>query len=649
MSPFDPEHRDHEHRNLDFFSDGAPQKPEPQLSWGPQKEADHAPPAAPRGAGAPPFETDAPVAPAQLALPPQSLALLERVADLMRRADAPSPFAVGLLAPAGGGKTSALRWLTETLAGAGATVVTLHAGELANEPERALAAALFHALSPHHAAWTNEAAQEGAHKGADAGAVARAAHEKLDALRRKLMSERQNLSQTEARRAALVEAQLYDTPGSRVDAFARRMRAAFEPRLRRFGFAGEPLADFKDLTRDLAETGGFATRVLQGLRAVYAYRGQVRLLVLAAVAFGLDRGAVWLAANRTQWLDALAASSGQGAQAKEFLQGHIDWLPQAAQMFGLLGLALLALNLWRAFSFMQPLVHAAGLLDEDVAAKRHELDQTLAHQARNVDLIGAETAAIAQYAAEAERRAAAAGAPRHPPAFLETDPATQKREISRGFLESLSDLIARAKPGDARPGEIPGRLVVAVDGFESLPQPAALFDRLHELLARPGFLAVYALDAGVFGSSPQNLARRIQLPLRLDADDGGEALQLAPLDAALSAREAQMIEALAPLAGASPRLRKRLRNLFRFLRPAPDAPSGLTAALALLLAADLGASPDDRRGLAEALAADGAAFAPQGSALLREVFAGATATSGPISRDEARRAAALVRQLATAP
>ncbi len=633
MSPFDPEQRD-----LDFFSAGAPQKPEPQLSWGMGSGTESPPAAAPRGAGAPPFETDAPAAPAQLALPPQNRALLERAADLMRRADAPSPFAVGLLAPAGGGKTSALRWLTDTLARSGATVVTLRAGDLANEPERALAAALFRALSPSHAALANEAAQEGAHRGADAGALARAAHEKLDALRRKLMSERQNLSQTEARRAALVETQLYDTPGSRVDAFTRRMRAAFEPRLRRFGFAGDPLADFKDLTRDLAETGGFAARVLQGLRAVYAYRGQVRLLVFAAVAFELGRGAAWLAANRTEWLDALAASSSQGAQAKGFLQGHIGWLPQAAVLCGLLGLALLALNLWRAFSFMQPLVHAAGLLDEDVAAKGHELDQTLAHQARNVDLIGAETAAIAQHAAEAERRAAAAGAPRHPPAFLETDAATQKREFSRGFLESLSDLIAKTRPGGAI-----SRLVVAVDGFESLPQSAALFDRLHDLLARPGFVAVYALDPGIFASSPQNLVRRVQLPLRLDAGGGDDALGPAPLDAPLSAQESQLIEALAPLAHGSPRLQKRLRNLFRFLRPAPGGPSGLTAALALLLAAGLGASPDDRRGLDEALAADGADFSPQGSALLREAFARTISIAGPISHDEARRAAGLVR------
>ncbi len=632
MSPFDPEHRDR-----DFFASGAPQKAEPQLSWGQGKESERQSPAAKPGhapvLAAPAFESDAPVAPAQIALPRQSQALLARAADLLRRPDAPSPFAIGLLASAGGGKTSALRWLTEALSGSGAVVVTLRAADLANEPERALAAALFRALSPGHAALANEAAQEGAHRGADAGALARSAHEKLDALRRKLMNERQTLSQTEARRAALVETQLYDTPGSRVDAFARRMRSPFEPRLRRFGFAGDALADFKDLTRDLAETGGFSARVLNSLRAIYGYRGQTRLLVFAGVAFALDWAAGWLAANSAEWLGALAASSAQGAQAKDFLQNHLDRLPQAAQIFGLLGLALLALNAWRAFSFMQPLVHAAGLLDEDVAAKRHELDQALAHQARNVDLIGAETSAIAQHAAEAERRAAAAGAPRHPPAFLESDAATQKREFSRGFVECLSDLIGG-------PGQSLGRLVVAVDGFESLPQPAALFDRLHDLLARPGLAAVYALDPETFASSRQNLVRRIQLPLRLDGD--GEAIALAPLDAPLSPQETQMIDALAAFSGGSPRLQKRLRNLYRFLRPA-GASAGLKAALALLLAADLGASSGDRHALDGALAASATEFAPQGSPLLRDALASVTAIAGPIDRDEARVAAGLVR------
>jgi hypothetical protein len=638
---------DPENRKSDFFSTGAPARTEPQMSrpepsWvDPQPPAPNLP-AVTALAPAAPFEPDAPVATAQFALRPLAQSLLQRLADLLRRADTPTPLALGLLAPAGGGKSSALRWLIENVQIPGAPVVALRAGDLAAEPERALAAALFRAVSRNNPALAHEAAQDGAHMGADAGAYARSAHEKLDLLRRKLMVERQNLTQTEGRRAALTETLLYDTPGSRVDSYARRLRAAVEPRLRRFGFAGDPLASFKDLTRDLAESGALPARLLSSLRAIYAFRGQVRLLVYAALCFGLNWGASWLAANKSLWLGAVANTSTQGAQAAEYVGGHIDWLPQAATAFSLLGLALIGLNLWRAFSFMQPLIHAAGLLDQDVGAKKLELDQVLAHQARNVDLLGAETAAVAKQAAEAERRAVAAGASKHPPLFLETDAATQKCEFARGFLHSLSNAIDKTKAGDA-----PRKIIVAVDGFESVGNPVALFDRLHDLLARPGFVAIFALDPEIFGPTGQaDFVRRIQLPLRLDAGaSAAPSIALAPLDAPLSPLEARLIGAMAPLAGGSPRLEKRLRNLFRFLRPAPGAPSGLAAALALFLAADLGASPDDRRRLIATLTGTGAETSPKNAPPLDDALANIVAIEGPIDRETAKLAASLAHYL----
>lgn len=637
---------DPENRKPDFFPAAAPPRREPVLPGSfyraPDKKPENAPPVAAPAVVAPPpapfappppFENDAPVAPGRFALPAQAHSLLSRVADLLRRADTPTPFAVGLLAPAGAGKTSALDWLASSLAGT--PVVKLRAVELASEPESALAGALYRALSPTYPALADEAAREGAHLGADAGAYARAAHEKLEILRRKLLLERQNLAQTEARRAGLTDTLLYDTPGSRVDSFARRLRGAFEPRLRRFGFSGDALASFKDLTRDLAETGGIPARLLASARAVYAFRGQVRLLVYAVLCFALSWGADWLYANRGAWVGAISEAGAQGAQAGDYLRAHLGWLPSAGGLLILLGLALIALNFWRAFRFMQPLFHAAGLLDEDVASKRQELDQALAHQARHVDLIGAETAAFAQKAAEAERRAG--GASKHPPLFLETDAAAQKRQSALGFLHCLSGLISG--------GAAPAHLVVAVDGFEAAPDPVALFERLHDLLARPGFVAVYALDPEIFGASPQkNLVRRIQLPVRLDAGQAGErAVPLAPLDTPLSAEEARLLDAVAPVAGSSPRLQKRLRNLFRFLHPAPGGPAGFQPALALLLAADLGGSPDDRRSLIEALAADATGFTPKGSRLLQEFLASA----GPIDGETARLAAALARHVTT--
>ena len=409
--------------------------------------------------------------------------------------------------------------------------------------------------------------------------------------------------------------------------------------MRRFGFSGDALTGFKDFTRDLNETGSVPSRLASACKAVYAFPGQIRLLAYAAVCFGLNWGANWLADNNSLWLNPIASSGAQGVQAGDFLQHHLSWLTQSAQIFSLLGLALIGLNLWRAFSFMQPLLHAAGLLDEDLAAKRHELDQTLAHQARSVDLIGAETAAVAARAADAERRAAAAGASKNPPLFLETDAATLKRDFSLGFLQTLSAAIDNGAPG------APQKLIVAVDGFEGVTDPAALFDRLHDLLARPGFVAVYAVDPALFGAAPKNLTRRIQLPFQLAAGRGEAATALAPLDAPLSPLAAKLLGAVAPLAGDGPRLQKRLRNLFRFLGPAEDAPAGLPAALALFLAAQLGASPEDRRSLNDALGGDGPGFAPFGSAALKEAMAGAVSLAGPIDRAQARQAAALARHV----
>ena len=634
-----------DNRLQDIFASSVPTRPEPQLSW-PSTASSQPAPKAPAAQEAPPavaaapsahFETDAPVAPSRFAPPPQTAALLERLSDVLRRADTPTPFAIGLFAKAGGGKSSALNWLTESVSAPGAPpVVQLKAAHLAAEPERALAAALFRGLARNFGPFAHVAAQEGAHFGCDAGALARAAHEKLDVLRRRLLTERQNLAQTEARRAGLAESLLYDTPGSRVDAYARRLRAAFEPRLRRFGFSGDALTGFKDFTRDLNETGGVQTRLASACKAVYAFPGQIRLLVYAAICFGFSWGASWLTDNNTLWLNPIATSGAQGAQTGDFLQHHLYWLTQSAQIFGLIGLALMGLNLWRAFSFMQPLFHAAGLLDEDVAAKRHELDQTLAHQARSVDLIGAETVAVAAKAADAERRAAASGAPKNPPLFLETDAATQKRDFSFGFLQTLSEAIDKGAPG------APQKLIVAVDGFEGVADPAALFDRLHDLLARPGFVAVYAINPALFGTASENLTRRIQLPLQLAAGRSDAAMALAPLDAPLSPLAIHLIDAVAPLAGEGPRLHKRLRNFFRFLRPAEDAPAGLTSALALFLAAQIGASSEDRRSLNEALEGAGASFAPFGSPVLKEALAAA----GPIDRAHARQAAALARYVA---
>ncbi len=110
---------------------------------------------APRSA----FASDSPVAAEAYAPPPTCAVRLARFVDLAGAA--PTPFALGLLAPAGGGKTSALGWIEARAQKQGGLVVArFEAAELAAEPERALAAGLFRALAPTQSALVAVAARE---------------------------------------------------------------------------------------------------------------------------------------------------------------------------------------------------------------------------------------------------------------------------------------------------------------------------------------------------------------------------------------------------------------------------------------------------------------------------------------------------------
>ncbi len=605
----------------------APSPSEPRF-FPPAPAAAPAPVPAP---AAPPilFVGDSALTPEAYCPAPGVEALLGRLAALLRLPGAPTPFAVGLLAPAGGGKSSALAWLAKIVArDKGAAVVALDAAALAAEPERALASALYRALAPANPALVAQAAREAEHFGADAGSVARAAQDRLENLRKTLIADKQALAETQARRAALPETLLFDTPGSKVDTFARRMRAGFEARMKTFGLSGDPLTTFKDLTRDLAAAGAAPARLLAGSRALYAYRGQIGLLVYAAVFYGLSLGADWLATHKTQWLGALTELHSAGAQSADFLRDRLGFLPTAAQIAFWLALACVALNLWRAFSFSAPALRAASLLDEEVATHARELDAAAAHQARAIDRRGAEAAQAAQAAQAADKRAEQAGVGATPPGFVERDAASRTRDQAQGFLHGLSAALAAS-------GQ---KLVVALDGFERAP--ASLPERLGALLARPGLVAVFALDPRALHGDA--LARLLQLPLRLDAAPE-EAPSFAALDSALTDREEKLLAALAPLAGSTPRAQKRLRNFYAFLRPAPSAPAENFATLGFCLAAGLGADDSERAALDAALR--GVGFAPDKAPRLTEFLNTAQAIFAPVSLEALRRTAALTRTL----
>ena len=225
-------------------------------------------------------------------------AAMRPLAELCLSEEAQTPFALALVGGRGVGKSFALRRLIEAVeAGArGARppllskiVVAEVDAAAGGDPASAVAAAVFGALERGDGAASYAAlADEAAHAAVDPRHAAAVAAERRDEMARRLEQERRARDETESRRARITESLLYETPGSRVDVFIRASRAAIEGGLRRFGFGeGDPDVNFRNLVRDL-EASRPRSRVWLFLRAIWAYSGQTRLLVLAILAFGLS-------------------------------------------------------------------------------------------------------------------------------------------------------------------------------------------------------------------------------------------------------------------------------------------------------------------------------------------------------------------------
>ena len=106
---------------------------------------------------------------------------------------------------------------------------------VAGDPGSAIAAAVFAALGRERSGVNYAAlADEAAHAGVDPYQAANKALERHDEARRRLDAERQARDDVEARRARLIENMLYETAGSRIDAYARAKRGPIEARLAPF-------------------------------------------------------------------------------------------------------------------------------------------------------------------------------------------------------------------------------------------------------------------------------------------------------------------------------------------------------------------------------------------------------------------------------
>jgi hypothetical protein len=607
------------------------------------------------------------------------------LAEVLLHKQVETPFCLGLFGAPGSGKTSFLDQIGEAvqrLGGAaggrdgpfleGAVVVRVDAS-MPGEPGALLAGAVLDRLAATHPAL----AADLLYAGADPSEEARKAAEALNDIRRLHESERQTLDDLTNRDGRMVEAVL-ESPGSSIDAYARGHRSPIERSLRQFGFSViDPIATYKQLVREAAEQPAPSARVAIGLRALWAYRGQTRLL-LAALFFALLAWAVTTVADdQDSWLSAVRGMGDKAAPVADWAQAHIGWLGSLHTLALIICLLALATVALRAARFLRPIFKGATLLRHDLDVRRRDLKGLLAHQTRRVDGLAADVDTAARRANEAERRAGAR--PRGGPERPRVVRASRPDAASAAFFGALAS--AMESPGET--GAAPRRILVLIDDLDlcSGVVAAGVLDAARRLLG-PGILGVVAgsrshLIDGFSETDPAQAFARfercVQVGYRLDAGGGGEAARAAyasllagtrppfkvaergpALDRSQSAldrpwrpREAETVAALSGFAGETPRAIKRFVNLYRIARADPhlrDAPAPVFTALALALALDAQGLFDDLDALERVSHGD----VPGEQTALRRALAVAREASGvPVELGEARRALAVAGRYAT--
>ncbi|VVB43342.1 hypothetical protein RHAL1_00676 [Beijerinckiaceae bacterium RH AL1] len=596
-------------------------------------------------------------------------ATLAHVAELVAHKRAASPLCIGLLGGPGAGKSFALARLAArvgALAGAAARlkdspflsrvhVQPVDAASLEGEPALGLAASLHKGLRQPYP----DLARELGHAARDPHLVLREVNEKLDDARRRLDSERRALDDAGSRRARLTETVLYEAAGSQVDAYARANRAMIEQRLAGFGIHGDPLRDYKDLVQYVSGAGKLGLT----LRALYAFKGQLKLIVIAVLLAAVGIGLGIAIESQAYWLADLRGGPKAGAGLANWLEAHMSLLSLARTgAFALAGLAIVA-NLARAVAFVTPIFKGVRLLDGDLDTRRRDLDSLYAHQTKRVDMLDADVERLTAESAEAERRVGYTG----PATLNEPSPFAAAGATGQSFFSTLARLMA--EPGR----QAPQRVVLALDHLDAVPPARArqILDALHRA-AGPGLVTLVAVDAARLGAEAQaDLERWIQVPVQVAAG-GGECRYGALVDAALgraSARapeaapdatraeldrpigddEAATLAAMAALAGPSPRGIKRFVNLYTLARLGSDGHPG---ALALMLALAQGGTSEERAAVAGAFAGRDPAAAfdvPGASPRLRAALAAASAAGGPFNLAAAAQAARRASTFAMTP
>ena len=553
------------------------------------------------------------------------------LAELCCHREAGTPILIGLLGRAGAGKSSLLRLVLDRiqaltsaeradpfLPGVVSVRVDASAG---TDPAATLLSRLFGALSTSFPGL----AEEAVYAGGDPLKAAHAAGERVNDLRRQLDAERQTLDELGGRRARLAETVLFNSPGSRIDTYARQNRPRIETRLRAFGLpVADPVASYKELVREAAETGSGSSRTGLALRALWGFKGQGTLLVLAVLLLLAGWGCMFLAGHQSLWVDWLSGFGDRMAGPTAWAVDRAGWLmPLAHAAFALAALAVLV-DIIRAIRFLQPVFRGASLLGGDLEGRRRDLDSLLAHQTRRVDHLAGEVEAAVRGADVAERRVEARKAagllqPSLSVAGSDLGDTTTSHDMAASFLDGLRTAIDAQGSVEAIP--VPSRIVVALDELDRLSPEAAAgwLDTAQRLLGGRHFVTLAAFDrahvlSGFSETDPAlaaaRLRRCLQLSYDLDAEtDVPDAPPPAPLqrgsvlDQPWRPFETHLMEALKGFAGVNPRARKSLVNRYRVARVDPrliDATPAELAGLAVALALDgtgsaidLGAYRDD--------------------------------------------------------
>ncbi len=422
----------------------------------------------------------------------------------------------------------------------------------------------------------------------------------------------------------MFEALLYETPGSQIDAYVRTYRPRIASKLQAFGFAGDPILNYKDLVASLAAVQGPGGRVAMALRALWAFKGQTRLLVIALILALIGAGLGWAVAHQATWLSPMSANS-TGAPVAAWFDAHMDAITTLGKVaYAGAGLAVLT-NLWRAFRFLQPILRGVTLLKTELNSRRHELDSALAHQTRRVDGLNAEVERAARLHTEADQLAGKAAT--QATAFKDASPFKGNSEKTQAlsFVATLASLITqKAQTG-------PQRIFFMLDNLDAVPPTRAceILDAAHRLLANPIFATATAIDpqrladAGI--GAQMHLEKWIQVPVRIDAtakdhsafiahligrSSRGELasaklpafsgdVRKSTLDQPISEAEGGLLAVLAPLAGRSARSVKRFVNLYRLTRPLL---ADHWASLAFMLALEEGGTQSEAEAMTYALA-----------------------------------------------